>query len=374
MIGRVTNFRPGCSSLDARDWINDRIRQALGARTYWSDLITPKVLSVPDAHTTGTVSVAPGSRIVTGTATAWPINNIVNTTIPDAVDDIGYVEITPLAMTGITEDSVLYVDAAGTAEAVSVVEVKADSFIAKFAYTHTAGATLTQSSLVGLQFRIAITDPIFTVRNVISATSLELTDSWGGAAKTDEAYRLVKMYITIGSDYKDILAMKDETTGQPIRLHVSVTEVNQLDARRTSTGTGALIQLVDLGPNEQGNMQYEIWPASATRRQFSCLYYRQWPALVNPNDRPPWFINPTIFIHGAIADALRWRKDEKDPYFNPVLAQDYEKRFLQGLELAKNEDESKFQKSVSWRYSRVFIPMGADYQQGHSPEVDSWMF
>jgi hypothetical protein len=376
MTGRVSNFRPGASSLDIRNWLNDRIRQVLGARTYWTDLITPKVLYVPDAYETGTVSVTPGSRTVTGVATLWPINDIVNTTITDAVDDIGYVEITPAAMTGITEDGILYVDAGTPAkkEVVSVVEVKRESFIAKFVNTHIAGATITQSSLAGLQFRIAVTDPVFTVRNVVSATQLELTEEWQGDAKATQTYRLVRMYLTIASDFKDILAMKDEQTGWPVRLHVPVTEVNHRDARRTFTQAGALIQLVDLGPNAQGNMQYELWPAPASRRQFTCLYYRQWPTLESPNDRPPWFINPTIFVHGAIADALRWRKNEKDVYFNPVLAETYEKKFLQGLENAKNEDESKFQHAYSYRYSRVFQPMGADYWQGHTPEVTSWDF
>ena len=375
MTGRVANARPGLSSLDIRDWLNDRIRQALGSRTYWTDLITSKVLYVPDAYETGTVSVVEGSRTVTGVGTAWPVNDVVGTTIPAAIDDIGYVEVTPLAMTGITEDSVLFVDAGDVdEEVVSVVELKRDSFIAKFANTHDAGATITQSSLAGLQFRISVTDPVFTVRNVVSATELELTDFWWADSESTQSYRIVKMYLTISSKFKDILAMKDEQTGWPVRLHVPVTEVNHRDARRTFTNAGSLIQLVDLGPNEQGNYQHELWPAPSSRRQFTCLFYKQWPDLVNENDRPPWFINPSIFVHGAIADALRFKKDEKDPFFNPTLAEVYEKRFLQGLENAKNEDEGRFQKAYQYRYSKVFMPMGADYWQGHTPEIVSWDF
>jgi hypothetical protein len=374
MVGRIQNSRPGCSSLDARDWINDRIRQSLGARTYWTDLITQKVMGVPAMYNTGTVSLATASRVVTGTTTAWPVNDVVNTTIPAAINDIGYVEVVPASMSGITEDSILYVDAAGTPEAVSVVEKKRASIIAKFENTHAAGVTVTQSSLAGLQFRIAVSDPVFTVRNVISTTSLELSELWMGAAKTDEAYRILKMYLTIATDLKDILSVKDESTGWPVRLHVPVHEVNHRDPRRTFANTGALLHLVDLGPNDQGNMQYEMWPAPTTLRQFSVLYYRQWPDLVNEMDRPPWFINPTIFVHGAIADALRWKRDAKDPYHNPALAEEYERRFVMGLQNSINEDESKWQHAYSYRFQTMFYPAGADYRQSHDPNVNSWDF
>ncbi len=374
LVGRVSNFRPGASSVDIRDWINDRIRQVLGARTYWTDLITSKVIGVPEQYTTGTVSVASGSRVVNGTATAWPVADLVNTTIPDAIQDIGYVEVTPASMQNITEDSLLYVDAAGTPETVPVVEVKRESFVGQFAYPHAAGVTVTQSSLAGRQFRLSVSDPVFTVRNVISETVLELTEPWMGAARTDQSYRILLMYLTIAPDLKDILSVKDESTGWPIRLHVPVHEVDHRDPRRTFANTGALLHLVDRGPNAQGNMQYELWPAPTTQRQFSVLYYRQWPDLVNEMDRPPWFINPTIFANGAIADALRWKGSDKDPYHNPALAEVYESRFLQGLQNAINEDESKFQRAYSWRFSKTYLPAGADYWQAHDPHVNAWDF
>lgn len=374
LSGRVSNFRPGASSVDIRDWINDRIRQALGYRTYWSDLIVSKVIGVPAQYNTGTVSVTTNSQIVTGTDTAWPVSDAVDTTIADPIYDIGYVEVQPASMDGITEDSLLYVDAGGTPEVVPVVEVKRQSFVGRFQYPHDAGCTITQSSLAGRQFRIDVSDPVFTVQCVVSPTQLELTEPWMGTDRTDVAYRILKMYLTIASDLKDVLSVKDESTGWPVRLHVPVHEVDHRDPRRTFANTGALLHLVDRGPNSQGNMQYELWPAPTTQRQFSVLYYRQWPDLVNEMDRPPWFINPAIFVYGAVADALRWKRDAKDPYHNPALAEEYERRFLQGLQNAANEDESKFQRAYSWRFSRTFMPAGADYWQAHDPHVNAWDF
>ena len=373
MVGRVVNFRPGVSDLLIRGWINDRIRQVLDARTFWCDLVRQGILSVPDPYLTGTVSVTPGFPGVTGVATAWPVNDVVGTTLDEAVVDIGYVEAVPVSMTGITENSYLYLDSGGPqAEAVPVVETKGDRFIAKFAKTHAAGATITQSSLVNRQFRTADTDPIFTVRNVISPTSLELTDNWGGPAKSAVAYRILVMYVMLAPRLKSILDMKDETYGRPIRPHVSLREANYRDPRRSMRSLGGALHLVDFGPNEQGNMLYELWPAMSSARQISYWYHIQWPELVADTDRPPWFINPTIFVHGAIADALRHRKNKDDLYFNPDLAKDYEQRFMFGMQQAYNADEAKSKQALQFDHERMFSPGGADFWQGNDPDVYTW--
>lgn len=372
MIGRVQSFRPELSSAQVGSWINDRIRQALDVRTYWADLIKPGIVSLPDQYTTGTVSVTTASDIFTGVGTVWPVDDVVNTTITEAVNDIGYVEVTPGAMTGITEDSILYVDALGTPEAVPVVELKKSTIIAKFASIHSAAATATQSSLVNQQFRIAVSDPIFTVRNVISTTSLQATQPWGGADKSTQTYQVLRMYVTLASDLKGVVVMKDEQKGSPVRLHVSLAEINWRDPQRTAMNSSGVLSLVDLGPSDSGNMQFELWPSQTSARQFSFLYYRQWPELVSETDRPPWFINPSIFVDGAIADALRYRKGPKDIFHNPQMARDYETRFIGGLQNAKNADQSKWLRDYEYDYSRAYGAGGANFWQSHDPDLFHW--
>lgn len=376
MTGRVKSFRPNLSAQLVRGWINDRIRQVLDSRTYWSDLITRGILSVPNAYNTGTVTSTTGSTTITGTATAWPVSDVVNTTIPAAVSEIGYSEVTPASMAGITADTMLYVDAAGTPETVAVVTVTATTFTAKFLFTHLAGATITSSSLSNRQLKIAGSSggnfPVFNVRSVQSTTQLTIDLPWGSTGLTASAYQIVGMYYTMAPDFKDLLTIVDPQYSLPLRFHAPVMELNWRDPQRQATGPPQV--LYDLSPNENGNMQYELWPLQTSARQLPFLYHRQWPELINDNDRPPHFINPTVFIHGAIADALRMKVGKDDPYHNPALANEYERRFLQGMDDAKNADESKFQRGYGFDFDQHFGAGGANFWQSHEIDVLRWNF
>ncbi len=369
--GRVQSARPKIGADFVTNAINDRLRQILDHRTFWADLLKFGVLSFPDAYTTGTVSVATASKTVTGVATAWPVNDVVNTTIPDGVPEFGYVEVTPASMSGITENSLLYVDAAGDPEVVPVIQVNRTSFVAKFAKQHDPGCTITQSSLANRQFRISESYPIFTVAAVISATSLELTVAWGGLALATQTYTIKLMYVYLAGDLKAIIAMKDEETGYPVRTHVAMEEADYLDPQRSQVSGSPWYSLVDLGANDQGNMLYEMWPAPSTARQFSYAYWKQWPDLVVDTDRPPPFINPSILFYGALADAKMMRLSRDDPYYDPDGARYYEQRFQQALQEAKNADEAKRLEAMRnpwWKGVRG----NYDTWQHNPPEAESF--
>jgi hypothetical protein len=57
---------------------------------------------------------------VTGTNTAWPTNDVVNTTMNNGVMTPGYNEMTPSDMTNIAVDRYLYVSDGGFSEVVAV--------------------------------------------------------------------------------------------------------------------------------------------------------------------------------------------------------------------------------------------------------------
>lgn len=299
------------------------------------------------------------------------MNDIVNTTVTAGINEIGYVTVTPVSMTNINIDSFLYVDAAGTPETVAVVRTSPTTFMAKFQFLHpTPGTTLTTSSLTGQQFRLDESNPIFTVTSVQSQTSLMLDLPWGNAAVSNSAYQIVKAYFTLAPDLKDLLFMIDQIQGIPLRIHVPVMEINWRDPQRSSTGPP--LSVVDLAPSAGGSMQYELWPWQFGAYQLGFIYQKQWPDMANDTDRPPWFINPTVFFHGALADALNFRVNEKDIYHNPKLAMHYEQRFMMGLEDAKNADESKFQRAYSFNFEQLFGSAGANFWQNHDPDVMAW--
>lgn len=345
--GQVVQFRSGCSPSLIDRWINSRVRQVISGRTYWSDLIKRGVLSVPNAWTQGTVSVTPGSPNVTGIGTNWPVSDLSNTIIRDGIFETGNQEVFPADMTGITETSILLVDQAGVPEIVAVNQVTPTSFWAVFSQNHNQYSTITQSSLVGRQFRMGANNPIFDVLAVLDPSTLVIDSNWGGIATFNQQYQVLGMYYTIVPNIRMFLqgGVVDRQQGIPLQTNVNLGNVNWQDPQRTATEDPQA--LVDIGASRNGLSLYELWPSQTSARQIDWTVYTDWPELVNDTDRLPWFLDPEIWVKGVTADALRYRNGKEDYLHNPVLARDYEAMFKQLVEDAKNADESKMQADYS---------------------------
>ena len=341
--GQVSRMRRGVPPSLLDEFIRQRIRYCMDARTYWCDLVVRGAMAVPNAYTTGTVSVNPGSPLIVGDGTnAFPVSDLVNTVIPGGIFETGNQEVFPASMSGITDNSVLLVDYAGTQEVVAVNRTGPTSFWAVFSQPHNQNATITQSSLAGRQFRMGAESPILDVLAVQDPDTLIVSQPWGGVSNSGQSYQVLQMYYTITSNIRKFGAVVDRQSGFAIQTNVSLGNINNTDPQRTASGDP--ICLVDIGASRNGQALYELWPSQTSARQIDYSVYTDWPELVEDNDRAPWFLDPQIFVHGALADAYNYRAGKDDYLFNPRLADTYEKRFLAGVEAAKNADEAKMQR------------------------------
>lgn len=368
MTGRVRQAKPNAPASQIRNQLNDRIRYIIDSQIFWADLLFSGVLSMPVAYTTGTVALTLGSKVITGTSTAWPISDISNTTIALGVPETGVLNVTPVSMAGIETDSFLYVDNGGDPEAVAVLDVTPSTFTARFTKRHNAACTVTQSSLAGLQMRLGYTVPTYTVRAVHSATELEIDQEWGITSQSGMSYQIVKIYFTVAPDLKDIITLWDPTQGRPLIFHKTQDYLNYRDPQRTSTGVPLV--LADFIPTEAGTMQYELWPYQTISYQIPVLYCKQWPELKNPTDRPPWFINPSMIIDGAVADALRIRNQAlgdatPDPFFDPKTAQIYDQKFQIELQACIGANQSKALSALTPYESWFGFMPGGTWNQSH---------
>ena len=367
MIGAVRMYKPNESPANIQNWLNWRMRNIIDRRPYWAGLISKGVVALPAAYTTGTISLTNGSATVTGSSTAWPIVDIVNTTIAAAVTTTGIQTVTPASMSGITEDSYLYVDGAGNPEAIAVKSTTATTFTAVFTRTHTAGFAITQSSLAGRQLKVTTTTPRFTILYVTSGTSLVLDNPWSTTAVSDSSYVINLAYLTLQPNVKEILFAVDPVQGRPLRLHYPIEMLNRRDPQRTAVNSPAL--LADIGPNINGNMQYEIYPPSNTARQIYYQYYKQWPDMKNPADQPPPFIDPAVIVAGAIADALRHRAERDDPFYDPASARMWDEKFERGVAAVELADNSKSMQDYTWSMGGIG-GINDDYRQSHAFDSD----
>lgn len=375
MVGRLIMSRVGLDRSLAKAFLNERMRSVLDMRPVWSGLLRKDVISIPTAYTIGTINVTTGSTSVVGTATAWPVSDVVSTVVVDAILTPRQIWVTLGSLTGVTLDTVLYIDSAGPQpEWCPVLDMAQGRVLLNFQYPHAAGSTATASSLNGLQMRVAgYTSPIFTIISVTSPTTLILDNHWGAASITSSSYWIVLIYTTIDPNLKGILLATDPFQQIELRVHVSQDEVNLYDPNRTATNSPTSI--VDAFPNVNGNQQYEIYPPQVTAYQLNVLYHVQWPDMRLPGDFPPPFLNPNCLLYGALADAFRTPcprpPDGKDLGYNPRSAADYESLFNKAVIDAVNADESKYMQMFTWSYAQMFgsISMGSFWEQSH--DLDS---
>lgn len=372
MRGHVRRIKPNADPNLIDDWLNERVRYVIDVRPMWAGSIKHVVLAVPNAYQTGTITLTIGSNVITGASTAWPVSDVVNTTVTLAAK-VGQQFVVPASMTGIDEDTVLYVDAAGDPEIVPVLRVTPLSFGAVFTKAHAAGFTVTVSSLAGRQLKQSVTSPIYTILAVTAAGSLIIDGRWGIATLAGSAYEILKMYYTVATDIKEWMSATDSLQNYPIPYHVPLETINREDPNRQGSGEPSCF--VDMKPNLCGNMQYELYPPQRSARQIAIMYFQQWREMKLPFDRPPFFINPDLFTNGACAKALRTRliTDPKvpDPYYDPATAQYYDGLFLNGLQMAINADNEKAQLALTSKENRR--GGGANYWQSHDPDADEMM-
>lgn len=378
LVSRICKQRQGLDRSLALDFLNERIRTVLDRRPYWSGTLKRTVISIPNQYTTGTITTTVGSPIIQGSATAWPVNDVVNTVIEEPVQAQGVMWVTPASLAGITLDTVMYIDSGGTyPEICPVIDILAGRIKLNFQYPHNAGATATASSLNGLQLRLNSTNPVFTVLAVTSPTTLTLDTPWGAATQSGGGYQILLMYTVIADDVKELINATDPFQQIALRLHVQQEELNGYDPNRTATNSPTC--LADLGPNANGSMVYEIYPPQSFQYQLYVQYNCQWPDMRLPTDMPPPFIQSGTYIYGALADAFRtWcgrPPGNSDPGYSLENSAMYEQMFEKAVIDSMAADESLAQKAFSYDWGRVFgFGLGAAWEQCHDYDASQGNF
>lgn len=339
------------------------------ARPQWAGAIQRGVLAVPNAYGIGTITTVTGSNIITGTGTVWPVSDVVNTTIPNAVSQTGMQVITPSDMTNIVSDTWLYVDAGGTnPEIVYVVDSTLNNFTAKFNYRHNAAATITSSSFAGRTLRSGYQKPNFLITAVLSNTSLLIELPWGGPVLTDSGYTILKNLYNFAPDLKQLLSVVDPIQGLSLTINYPLALQNKADPQRAAIDFPQYVISHSISPS--GTALFELWPSPTTARQMYFEYYQQPRDLKAPGDQPPPYIDGQVMVAGAIADAFKTRIGQDDIHFDLNVSQMWESRFQESLQALIVADNNLFSQQYTWRVGSWGYPHGANFEQSH--DVDSF--
>lgn len=369
MVGRVLSIKPPLPPTLATDFINDSIRVLMDRKPNWSGLIKFTSVYVPPPINAGSVSMVQGSDNITVSGTTWPVDDVVNTTIPATISRTGLQVVVPASMDGIDVDTLLYVDSSGNPEIVAVKSVTSTSFMAKFTKFHNPGCTITSSSLANRQLKLGATYPIYTIRAVTSTTTATIDRKWL-AANLNNGYQIVRLYYTIDPGLKSLISMVDQSQGiPPLGVNMPVQYLDRVDPQRTAMGYPQIF--ASKGPDANGNMQYELWPSPQSARQLTCTYVQQPPQMIADDDFLPDFVNPAVVFQYAASMAWNTKVGVDDIYFDPQVSRTHYDLFERGFaEMCKADDE-KSANGVQWSQQWNGIG-GANWNQSHS--IDAIMY
>jgi len=334
----------------------------------WGGLLVRGELSIPAAYTTGTISVTRGSNIVTGVGTAWPYNDLVDTTLTSAVTLANeYQDISLDSMTNVEAgDWLMVAPGEVNQEIILVLSVGTTTFKCKPTTTHSIGETVYKSSLTRRQFRLGTTRPFYNIRGFTSATSMYLDLPYGHPSASTVAYQICQAYVTLGQNLRMIWSVVNTAQGWRLKLNMPQEVINTYDVWRQTTGW--VYMLNDYIPDEIGRFQYELYPTPSMEQGFPYLAYRTVSNLTEDEDTPPPAIPSHVLVHGAIADVLLYNR--KSPYYDPTTATQFAQQFESDLAWAAMADDSVYMNNLMWAYSKYpFTQHGANYWQSH--DVDS---
>ena len=241
----------------------------------------------------------------------------------------------------------------------------------------TGSGTAFDSTMIGRQFKVGATAPVFTIVTVASATSLTLDNVWPLATASGRSYQILQAYYTMPGDFLTFLSVVD--VANQWRLHINFFDKRQIDLFdpvRTSSGTPYILAA---HRNTAAEIpQFEMWPHPTGWRTYPVFYVKRGAPLSSTTTLPS-VITGDILVEGALADLARWPGPEpgkRNPMFNLDLWKTHEAEFKSRLVEQARQDNEIYQTDLDYaRYtSWPMAPLSASFAQSHAMSVDDGDF
>jgi|WetSurMetagenome_2_1015567.scaffolds.fasta_scaffold01234_5 hypothetical protein len=243
--------------------------------------------------------------------------------------------------------------------------------------TVTGLGTVFTVAMIGRQFRLTTTTPIYTIVNVdIVLQTLTLDLPWGSTAVTGSGYEIYTAYASPPSDFNYFLTVWDPNFNWQLHTGISQRELNAWDAQRSNRGQAYLVAPRDyyIPTGETVPLpRFEIWPHVTSAYVLPFLYIARATDLQDTGSTLPRYIRGDLLLEMALAEAAKWPgpSDEKvNPYFNLKLAQIHEAKVELMLSEAERQDEEISIMNVQYdtitRLPWAPLPMDASFWQKHA--------
>lgn len=97
------------------------------------------------------------------------------------------------------------------------------------------------ATLIGQQFRVSSSTPIYTVTAVPDSTHLEIDLPWGGDSVSSIGYQIYLAYATPPADFQSLITVWDPAYNWQLWLNIQQQEINAFDAQRSNVGPSSYL-------------------------------------------------------------------------------------------------------------------------------------
>jgi len=118
--------------------------------------------------------------------------------------------------------------------------------------TVTGSGTSWTAAMVGRQFRVGLSSPIYTVAQFTSTTQIELDLPFGGPTASGATYSIFQSYFAPPDDFHQFISLWDPAFNWQLWLDVQQTEINMWDAQRSNTGNAFCVSFRGYTQSQQG--------------------------------------------------------------------------------------------------------------------------
>lgn len=214
------------------------------------------------------------------------------------------------------------------------------------------------AAMIGRQFRVSGTTPIYTISAVTDAVTLTLEDVYGGATVAGVTYEIFLAYATVPSDFHSFISVTDPSMNWRLWANVyTQADLDWWDAQRAYAGNSYAVVFRDYDTTSSPPLaRYEFWPHRKALYVFPYLYEMRAADLEDSGATLPRFIRGDVLLELALAEASAWPGGEgrKNPMFKLELALYHDRRAQAMIAELEKQDDEVWEQDVT--YTRN-IPM-----------------
>lgn len=121
--------------------------------------------------------------------------------------------------------------------------------------TVTGSGTVFAAAMNNRQFRSSGNDtPIYTIKEVVSATELTIDLPWGGTSASGQSYEIYQAYVTPPDDFSAFQTVWDPANNWRLHLHRTQAEINTWDSQRSNDGDAYFVAALDYSTSRVGTL------------------------------------------------------------------------------------------------------------------------